>query len=287
MFALEKSASADDFFLRYDDVRPFPFLPSPILPTSLSVDDAGNDAGKRMEELRCGLAGNFSSRTERVRSPSLSAPCIKTGREARFAAEVCEAVEAEMDDWEIDWLHTCAQGLQIPDLSGIFCNEADLTTIASAIGEVLDIDEREVYFTRLAGPVITVGLEWGPRITVAMAEIGRLPGYIRIPSLDENNPLDATIPHKILYSGHPDECLKCRKFGRMAKVCTTRRSPLWDDSTISSSRRIPMPFKSSPTLEQQKFSTAKEKGEEDPPIPSLRKEVPRQEGQQEKERPQP
>lgn len=192
-----------------------------------------------------------------------------------------------MDDWEIDWLHTCAQGLQIPDLSGIFCNEADLTTIASAIGEVLDIDEREVYFTRLAGPVITVGLEWGPRITVAMAEIGRLPGYIRIPSLDENNPLDATIPHKILYSGHPDECLKCRKFGRMAKVCTTRRSPLWDDSTISSSRRIPMPFKSSPTLEQQKFSTAKEKGEEDPPIPSLRKEVPRQEGQQEKERPQP
>jgi hypothetical protein len=47
-----------------------------------------------------------------------------------------------------------------------------------------------------------------------------------------------------------------------------------------------MPFKSSPSLEQQKFSTAKEKGEEDPPIPSLRKEVPRQEGQQEKERPQ-
>jgi hypothetical protein len=80
-----------------------------------------------------------------------------------------------MDDWEIDWLHTCAQGLQIPDLSGILCNEADLTTIASAIGEVLDIDEREVYFTRLAGPVITVGLERGPRITVAMAEIGRPP----------------------------------------------------------------------------------------------------------------
>jgi hypothetical protein len=42
-----------------------------------------------------------------------------------------------------------------------------------------------------------------------------------------------------------------------------------------------MPFKSSPILEQQKFSTAKEKGEEDPPIPSLRKEVPRQEGQHE------
>ncbi|CAM6027200.1 unnamed protein product [Sphagnum balticum] len=69
-----------------------------------------------------------------------------------------------MDDWEIYWLHTCAQ----------------------------------------AGPVITVGLEWGPRNTVAMADIGRLPGYIRIPSLDENNPLEATIPHKILYSGHPD-----------------------------------------------------------------------------------
>jgi hypothetical protein len=112
---------------------------------------------------------------------------------------------------------------------------------------VLDIDEREVCFTRLAGPVITVGLEWGPRITVAMADIGRLPGYIRIPSLDENNPLDATIPHKILYSGHPDQCLKCRKFGHMAIVFTTRRSPLWDDS----SRRIPMQFKSSPSLEQQ------------------------------------
>jgi len=131
----------------------------------------------------------------------------------------------------------------------------------------------------------------GPRITVAMADISRLPGYIRIPSLDENNPLDATIPHKILYSGHPDQCLKCRKFGHMARVCTTRRSPLWDDSSISSSssssRRIPMPFKSSPSLEQQKFFTAKEKGEEDPPIPSLRRAVPRQEGQQEKERPNP
>ncbi len=193
---------------------------------------------------------------------------------------------SQMDDWEIDWLHTCAQGLQIPDLSGIFCNEADLTTIASAIGEVLDIDKREDYFTRPAGLMITVGLEWGPRTIVAMADIGRLPGYIRIPSLDENKPLDTTIPHKILYSGHPDQCLKCRKFGHMARVCTTRRSPLWDDSGISS-RRIPMPFKSSPSLEQQWFSTAKEKGQQDPPIPSLRKEVPRQEGQQEKERPQP
>ncbi len=118
MFALEKSVSADDFSLRSDDVRPFPFLPSPILPTPLSVEDAG----KRMEELRCGLVGNFSiapsehapcvlasptltescnpvvaaaSRTERARSPSLSAPCIKTRREARVAAEVGEAVEAE------------------------------------------------------------------------------------------------------------------------------------------------------------------------------------------------
>ncbi|CAM6027199.1 unnamed protein product [Sphagnum balticum] len=98
MFALEKFAFADDFSLRFDDVRPFPFLPSPILPTRLSVEDAV----KRMEVLRCGLAGNFYialsehapsvlappplkescnlvvSRTERARSPSLSAPCIKT-----------------------------------------------------------------------------------------------------------------------------------------------------------------------------------------------------------------
>jgi hypothetical protein len=115
MFALEKSASADDFSLRSDDVRPFPFLLSPILPTRLSVEDAG----KRMEVLRCGLAGNFyialsehapsvlappaltescnpvvaaASRTQRARSPSLSAPCIKTGREARVAAEIREAV---------------------------------------------------------------------------------------------------------------------------------------------------------------------------------------------------
>jgi hypothetical protein len=114
MFALEKSGSADDFSLRYDDVRPFPFLPSPILPTSLSVDDAGNDAGKRMEELRCGLAGNFSSRTERARSPSLSAPCIKTGREARFAAEVCEAVEAERArKWMIGRSIGCTPALKV------------------------------------------------------------------------------------------------------------------------------------------------------------------------------
>jgi hypothetical protein len=63
-----------------------------------------------------------------------------------------------MDDWEIDWLHTCARG---PDLSGIFCNEADLTTIASPIWEVLDIDKREDYFTGPAGPIVIVCLEWG------------------------------------------------------------------------------------------------------------------------------
>lgn len=131
---LKKSAFADDFSLRSDYVRPFPFLPSSIVPTRLSVDDAG----KRMEELRCGLAGNFSiapsehapavlappplkescnpvvSRTERARSPSLSAPCIKTGREARFAAEVCEAVEAERArKWMIGRSIGCTPALKV------------------------------------------------------------------------------------------------------------------------------------------------------------------------------
>ncbi|CAK9877285.1 unnamed protein product [Sphagnum jensenii] len=110
MFGLKKSAFADDFSLRFDYVRPFPFLPSPILPTRLSVDDAG----KRMEELRCGFAGNFSSTTERARSPSLSAPCIKTGREAGVAAEVREAVEAERArKWMIGRSIGCTPALKV------------------------------------------------------------------------------------------------------------------------------------------------------------------------------
>lgn len=73
MFALEKSASADEFSLRFDDVRPFPFLPSSILPTRLSVEDAG----KRVEELRCGLAGNFSIALSEQAPSVVSPPPLK------------------------------------------------------------------------------------------------------------------------------------------------------------------------------------------------------------------
>jgi len=75
MFALEKSVSADGFSLRSNDVRPFPFLPSPILPTPLSVEDAG----KRMEELCCGLVGNFSiAPSEHAPSVLASPPLIES-----------------------------------------------------------------------------------------------------------------------------------------------------------------------------------------------------------------
>jgi len=101
--------------------------------------------------------------------------------------------------------------VQFPNLHEQFRNDRALTIMASKIGEVLDIESADSYVKRPAGPMVTIETK----------DITKLAGYIRIPSMAEGASITDTIRQRILYSGLPNPCWKCRKFGHLARSCNT------------------------------------------------------------------
>jgi len=93
--------------------------------------------------------------------------------------------------------------------------------MANKIGEVLEIEAADSYIKRPAGPMITIELK----------DISKLPGYIRIPSMAEGAETNNMIAQRILYSGLPNQCKKCRLFGHHARSCTTNRNKPWEEVT--------------------------------------------------------
>jgi hypothetical protein len=75
--------------------------------------------------------------------------------------------------------------------------------MASSIGKVLDIESPNSYIKR---PV-------GPMVTVKVRDISKLAGIIRIPSMSEGAKAGETTAQRILYSGLPNQCRKCRRLG--------------------------------------------------------------------------
>jgi len=96
--------------------------------------------------------------------------------------------------------------VQFPDLHEQFQNKKALIIMASKIGDVLDIEAANSYIKRPAGPMVTIEVK----------DISKLAGFIRIPSMAEKATTTNTIRQKILYSGLPNQCRKCRKFGHHA-----------------------------------------------------------------------
>ncbi len=82
--------------------------------------------------------------------------------------------------------------------------------MASKLGEVLDIEAADSYMKRSAGPMVTVEVQ---DITTKLA------GFIEIPSTVEGAVTTNSFRQKILYSGLPNHCRKCRKFGHHARDC--------------------------------------------------------------------
>jgi hypothetical protein len=122
------------------------------------------------------------------------------------------------NEHEAERLLTHSIKVQFPDLHVQLHTEKALTIMASSIGDVLDIESPDSYIKRPAGPMVTVEVK----------DISKLTGIIRIPSMAEGaGPGDITA-QRILYSGLPNQCRKCRKFGHLAKTCPLNRSPTQD-----------------------------------------------------------
>ncbi len=117
---------------------------------------------------------------------------------------------------------TQAIKVQFPDLHEEFRNTRALTIMASKIGEILEIEVVDSYIKRPAGPMITIELR----------DISKLPGYIRIPSMAEGAEPNDTEAQRILYSGLPNQCRKCRRFDHHAWTYTINRSKPWEGAPV-------------------------------------------------------
>jgi hypothetical protein len=62
-------------------------------------------------------------------------------------------------------------------MNDLLFNKQDLTTMASNIGEVLEIEVMDSYIKRMMGPMVTI----------EVLNIARVPRYVKIPSI---NPYD-------------------------------------------------------------------------------------------------
>jgi len=99
--------------------------------------------------------------------------------------------------------------VQFPDLHAQFRLIQALTIMASNIGEVFDIESLDSYIKRPTGPMVTVEVR----------DISKLAGIIKIPSMFEGADAGKTTAQRILYSGLPNQCRKCCRFGHMARAC--------------------------------------------------------------------
>ncbi|CAM6028028.1 unnamed protein product [Sphagnum balticum] len=68
-------------------------------------------------------------------------------------------------------------------------------------------------------------------VTIEVRDISKLAGIIRIPSMSEGADAGETTAQRILYSGLPNQCRKCRHFGHLARTCPQNKPPTQGGNT--------------------------------------------------------
>ena len=100
--------------------------------------------------------------------------------------------------------------VQIVNLCQILRDDAFLRTIGEQIGQVIAIDNSEVYKAKF----------FGPRIRLLVCDLGNLPHAVVIPRLDG----EGVVEYKLEFSGLPNQCGRCRSKDHQVKHC-----PKWEN----------------------------------------------------------
>jgi hypothetical protein len=95
--------------------------------------------------------------------------------------------------------------VQIVNLCQMLREESFLRTIGEQLGQVIDIDNSDVYKAKL----------FGPRMRILVQDINNLPQLIVLPRLDG----DGVVEYALEYSGLPHQCGRCRSRDHQVRNC--------------------------------------------------------------------
>ena len=133
----------------------------------------------------------------------------------------CEAANITFSSWQPDFDAKTPQDhdqldypiwLQVVDLCQIMREESFLRTIGEHIGQVIAIDNSEVYRAKL----------FGPRIRILVKDLNNSPQSIKVPRLDR----EGVVVHKLEYSGFPNQCGRCRSRDHQVRYCPKKDAKL-------------------------------------------------------------
>jgi hypothetical protein len=99
----------------------------------------------------------------------------------------------------------CPVWVQIVDLCQLLREEPVLCTIGSQLGQVIAIDNSDVYKAKL----------FGPRIRLLVQDIDNLPQTITIPRIDG----EGVAEYALEYNGLPNQCGRCRSREHQVRHC--------------------------------------------------------------------
>jgi hypothetical protein len=112
--------------------------------------------------------------------------------------------------------------VQVVDLCQIMREEAFLRTIGEHIGQVIAIDNSELYRAKL----------FGPRIRILVKDLNKLPPSIKVPRLDR----EGIVVHKLEYSGFPNQCGRCRSRDHQVRHCPKKDTKIQRKDPIHNSQ---------------------------------------------------
>lgn len=98
---------------------------------------------------------------------------------------------------------------QFPDLHPILQTPDWLKRIGSLIGEVVSVEGKAKSCKRPVGPIVNI----------LVPQTDRLPATLITPNVSCDAVPGAKIRQRILYSGLPNQCNRCRKFGHETQAC--------------------------------------------------------------------